>query len=223
MILRLARDGNIRVARDSKPLRVARDGTVTRAPVTIGWLSEVIAMLGATRRYCISLTPEAKVTVLGTSPLNTVHPSAGALLAAAENVTQGVSTKAVLLSLMPGAGADLTSALTPANTRSFGVRIQIGDSLNGFKAGGYTITLRDGATALYQVLVEAPQRCNAVELVLLSITSNGGLASLVAMVDPQVVITGSAAGSATVTSQTSIVVQSLNQRDLGDISSGNRV
>lgn len=223
----ILRDGNLRVMRDRRSIRVARDAHTGngayRAPVTMGWLSSVFSLLGDTRRYAVCLTPDAKLTVLGTGVVNTVHQNRAALLEAAINVTQGSAVKAVALALMPAAGADLTAqALTPASTRSFGVRIQLGDSLNGFKAGGYTISLLDGATTLYQVLVEAPCRCNNVELVLLSVTSAGGLASLVPLVSPLVTITGSASGSATVTQQTSVSIQSLNQRDIGDITSGGK-
>jgi hypothetical protein len=101
--------------------------------------------------------------------------------------------------------------------------LQIGDSFNGFKAGGYQIQLQDGAGALYSVLVEAPPRVNNVELVMLSVASAGGLASVIPMLDPQVTIQGSVNGSATVTSQTQVTIQSLNQRDIGDLTSGGKI
>lgn len=207
--------------RDSNLLRL-RDAARAGASIQSGWLNDAFDYLGRERVFVMALTPGVVVTMLGTMPINSLYNDKNELIDACNNVTQGSSLKATATALMPGAGANLTQALTPAATRSFGVIAQLGDSLNSFKAGGYPIQLQDGATALYQVLVQVPPCVNSFSLLLLSAANNAGLASIVPLVEPTVVITGSAAGSATVSSTTSVILQSLNQRDIGSRSSLSR-
>jgi len=182
---------------------------------TFGYLAPLLTAMANTRRWAVATRPENVVIVNQAYPVQLLAMNPVELLNNVRIAAQGSAVKAVAQNLMPAAGADLT--LNLGNIKSFGVRVRITDSPLNFKFGAYTITLNDGASAIAQVYLLGSKL--PADVVILGISNAGGQATVVPILNPQVVITGSASGSATVSSSTNIFVETLNLRDLGVVGS----
>jgi hypothetical protein len=180
-----------------------------------GWLGQAITIAGNTRRYAVSLVPENEVIIDQSYPLQMIHQTPKEVLTACRIAVQGVGIKSVVSGLLAALGADTTFTPLPANTKSFGVRLTLGDNVTSFKFGTYTVSLLDNATTLAKVYIVAKKQ--PIDLVLFGFTNVGGLASIVPISQPVVSVIGSANGSPTVTSSTAAWVETLNMRDIGII------
>jgi len=177
-----------------------------------GYMGAVLTKMANTRRWAVTSNDANSIIITQAYPLQLLQQTPGDLLNAVRIAAQGSAVKAFQQSLMPAAGADLTLDL--GNVRSFGVRVRLTDSPLNFKFGTYTVTLRDGASTVLGQVVLVGAKLPA-EAYILGISSAGGQATATTIANPQVVITGSAAGSATTSSSTSVFVETLNLRDIG--------
>jgi len=180
---------------------------------SLGYLGPVITRLANDRRWVLPQTDDNQVIVNQSYPLQLLHSTPRDLLEALRINALGSSVKAYVGDTMPAAGADLT--LTLGSVRSFGVRVRITDSPLNFKFGQYYITLKDNATTIAEVALLAAKV--PADIIILGIANNGGQASAATIAQPVVVISGSANGSATVSSSTTVFAETLNLRDLGEI------
>lgn len=179
-----------------------------------GYMGKVLTKMANSRRWAVASVDSNGIVVNQAYPLQLLQQTPTDLLNAVRIASQGSAVKAYQQALMPAAGADLT--LNLGSVRSFGVRVRITDSPLNFKFGAYTVTLRDGTTDLAQVVIVAAKL--PAELFLLGISNAGGQATATTIANPQVVIAGSASGSATVTGSTSVWAETLNLRDIGVVS-----
>jgi len=182
---------------------------------SFGYLAPVLTAMANTRRWATATRPENVVIVNQTYPVQLLAMTPVELLNNVRIAAQGSAVKAVAQNLMPAAGADLTLDL--GQVKSFGVRVRITDSPLNFKFGAYTVTVKDGATPIGVIYLLGSKL--PADVIILGISNAGGQATIVPIVNPQVTITGSASGSATVSQSTNVFAETLNLRDLGVVSS----
>jgi len=178
---------------------------------SVGWLGPVLTKMANERRYVVPQLDDNQIIVKQGYPLQLMSTTPSDLLDAVRINALGSAAKAIVTANMT-TSAD--STLDLGSVRSFGVRVKISDSPLNFRFGYYNVQLRDGATVLADVYVSATKV--PVDIVLLGIANNGGQATPLTIANPQVVVVGSANGSA-VTTTTFVAAETLNQRDLGEI------
>lgn len=177
--------------------------------MNIGWMADSLKRMGAARAWVDVLTNKVNVVIAQTYPLFTAHRSERDLFTACKVAVQGSAVKTVT-PLLATAGADSVVNLT--GNKCFGVRIKYGNSPLNFKYGAYTITIGDGATALGQIVVRPST--NMFDVVVLGFNNNAGQASIVPILNPRVTVVDA---SSTQTTGDALVVESLNERDLGQL------
>jgi len=180
---------------------------------SVGWLGPVLTRMANERRYVIPQVDDNQVIIAQGYPLQLLSTTPSELLDAVRINTLGSSSKVIVSQTVTAAGAVTTLDL--GQVRAFGVRVKITDSPLNFRFGYYQVTVKDGATTLAVVYVSAAKV--PVDFVVLGIANNGGQATPLTIANPVVVVTGYAAGSAT-TDTTFVAAETLNQRDLGEIS-----
>jgi len=179
-----------------------------------GYLGPVLTKMANSRRWAVVTSDANQVIVQQAYPLQLLQTTPIDLLNAARIAAQGSAVKAYESAFMPAAGADLTINL--GTVRSFGVRVRISDSPLEFKFGSYNVKVKDGATVLGEIEVLANKL--PAEVIILGISNAGGQATCTTIVNPQVVVAGSANGSSTVTASTTVWAETLNLRDVGTVS-----
>lgn len=179
---------------------------------SVGWLGPVLTKMANERRYVVPQLDDNQVIITQGFPLQLLSTTPADLLDAVRINALGSAAKGIVTANMT-TSADSTINL--GDIRSFGVRVKISDSALNFRYGYYRIQLRDGAsTVIADAYVSATKV--PVDVIILGIANNGGQATPLTIANPQVVITGSANGSA-VTVTTFVAAETLNQRDLGEI------
>jgi len=181
---------------------------------SFGWLGPVLTRLSNERRWVLPQIEDNQVIIAQGYPLQMVQNTPESLLDAVRINALGSSVKSIATGFMPSGGGNLTLDL--GTDRSFGVRIKITDSPLNFSFGYYKVDVQDGSTVLGSFYVTAAKV--PVDLVVLGIANNGGQATPLTIANPKVTVYGATAGFATSTT-TFIGVESLNQRDLGDVGS----
>jgi hypothetical protein len=175
-----------------------------------GWIATVLATLVQQGRFCLSLDPENQVIPTSTQPLTLGYNDPSVLLQACLLAVQGDGTKNFAQALW--AGADLTVA--PATARVFGLRIRISNSVLNFKFGAYQMNFLDNATVRSTVLVQV--RKLPVDLIILSISNTAGMATVVPTTLPGIQFL--LASNPALVNGDVIYAETLNQRDIGNIS-----
>lgn len=201
---------------NGNPNTVANRLGPAQGVATFGWLGPVLTVMGNGRRWAHSLTDANTILVDQAYPLLTIHKSPEELLSACRLAVQGSGTKFYLNGIMPAAGADLNLDLTAV--RSFGVRVRISDSPTAFKFGSLLVELRDAAVVLARIVIQTNRL--PADLVMFGISNVTGQASVIPIVNPRVFIPGSANATpnSTVSSSTFVFAETLNARDIGQIS-----
>jgi hypothetical protein len=177
-----------------------------------GWIGPTLSAMAASSRFAMSLDPENSIFVNTTNPLMLGYRSAYELLGACQLAVQGVSNKEFSQALWPAVPADTT--VTPTATTVFGVRIRITNSVLNFKFGTYSIQIKNGATV--QSTIQCVVRKLPLDIVVLSISNNAGIAQVVPNIAPAATWL-LATNPALVANSDVLYVETLNQRDIGTI------
>lgn len=181
---------------------------------SFGWLGPVLTRLSNERRWVLPQIEDNQVIIAQGYPLQMVQNTPESLLDAVRINALGSSSKSIITGFMPTGGANLT--LDAGSVRSFGVRIKITDSPLNFSFGYYKVDIQDGSTVLGSIFVTAAKV--PVDIVVLGIANNGGQATPLTIANPKITVYGATAGFATADT-TFIGLETLNQRDLGDVGS----
>lgn len=191
---------------------------LTQSPgVSVGWLGPVITALAQGRTYALSLNPNNNIIVTTpNAPVSTMYSNSEELLTAIRIATAGAATKNIASGTYYN--ADLAINLT---ARCFGVRVTLGAPPQSWPFSRVTLTLGDGATALYSVSVNTNSL--PLDCVLLGMQGAGGVGSIIGIAAPRVTLVAAdsvlpynpAATVAQTLAPVGVAVESLNMRDIG--------
>jgi hypothetical protein len=199
--------------------------TQANPPASIGYLSakpgEVIAKMAQNRVWVWGMTPDLKIFVQKSYPVHIMATTPESVIAACHAVLLGSGIKDFGQGPIIAAGSVVQNLSIALAQRAFGMRVTVyADALN-YRPGWYHFALSDGAYSstaganLGEVYVKSPY--NTFEIMMFSIQSAGGQATIVGMAVPTVTVVAS--DSATVadtatTTKVGVAVETLNERDL---------
>jgi hypothetical protein len=200
--------------RQPRPIKQRRQRqiAVTKTPPgTVGWLAPVIDRLARDRRWALSLNKNNQLVVSDGYPLELMAASPSDIVSNARIATAGQTKKVQAQAVWPAVAAD--TSLTLTGTTVFGVRIRITNSIQNFKFGTYNVQVLNGATIIADFNVQANQL--PVDIIVLTISSGNGKASIVGVTNP--IVKFLAATNPALVSGDVLYAESLNARDLGDL------
>jgi len=177
-------------------------------PGAIGWMATVLAEMGRKRCWALPVSGKTDIVITQGQPLYLAQTQPSQVIRQCQIAAQGSASKGIGTALAPAVLADFTINL--GTIKSFGVRVKIADSLNGFKYGVYNIQLLDGATVIGDVFIRPAT--NVADVVILGISNNGGQASIIPIANPQVKLVNA---NSSMASGNSVTAETLNERDLG--------
>jgi hypothetical protein len=162
------------------------------------------------RKFAMSAHPDNQVLLPDTQPLTLAYGTPAELARACAIAVQGVGNLKFAQALW--AAADLTLSL--AGTTVFGFLVRITNSFLNFKFGVYEATFRNNAVVQSKVLFKVTKI--PAEFLVLSISNNNGMASVVPATIPDVQFL-LAENAALVNASDVLYAESLNMKDLGDV------
>jgi hypothetical protein len=178
----------------------------------VGWLGSIMTYLGANRRFAMSLNKYNQVFLPSAQPLILAHDSPSSLINACMLAVTGDATKVVAQASWPTPAADTTLSLGIAKV--FGALVRITSDMFNFKYGTYRVQFLDGAVIRSEVFVRVTSL--PVELIILSVNSASGLASVIPTTAGAIKFVA-ADNPALVPLQDFLSAETLNMKDLGDV------
>jgi hypothetical protein len=180
-----------------------------------GWMGGVVSVLASQRRFAMSFDAENQLIIASTQPLTLGYSTPQALIQASSLAVQGQSAKN--LNQAVWAAANLVVPCLATTTPVFGLRIRISNSVLNFKFGAYTLNFVNAASTVpvVQATITAQVRKLPLDIVFLSISNAGGIATVVPAIDAGVQLL--LASNPALVAGDVIYAESLNAHDLGDI------